>query len=268
MHFNFDSWPNKLLVVGGLLLACGLVRLLQSWARGGPFHESLSQVLETLESATIALGLVLLIVQPFIVQTFWVPSGSMENTLLTGDRILVSRFIYRVSDPQPGDVVVFRAPEEALLLSGQPAGTDFVKRCIGTSGDVIEIKNRVLYRNGLRISEAYTRWGDGDPPAHTRFAYDLKIVGDGVYYRMYDALGHVGNWQRNEADVDQADQDLITESAPGKVPPGQYLMLGDHRDQSLDGHCWGFVANSDLVGRAFCIFWPLNRLELLDHVPR
>jgi len=265
-HFNVDSWPDKFAVVAILLVLSGLSRVYSSMASTDQQKNSAQQLVETCDSLTIALGLVLLLVQPFIVQTFWVPSGSMENTLLEQDRILVSKLIYRISDPRPGDIVVFKAPPEAIRESLQPDGTDFVKRCIGAPGDVVTIQDRALYRNGKLIAEPYTRWGDDEGLA-VRFSYDMKIVDQAVYYREYDPSGIPGKWQHNQEPVDEGDQLTVSEALPGKIPPGEFLMLGDHRNASLDGHYWGFVPRANIVGKAFCVFWPLTRLRVLDHAP-
>ncbi len=95
---------------------------------------------EFMESALIAIVLVFLVIRPFLVQAFYIPSGSMQPTLMVGDRILVNKFIYRVAKPQPGDVVVFVAPNSA-----SPDEKDFIKRIVGLPGDRIEVvPTRVL----------------------------------------------------------------------------------------------------------------------------
>ena len=107
---------------------------------------------EISESALIAIVLVFLIIRPFIVQAFYIPSGSMRPTLLERDHILVNKFVYRIHEPREGDIVVFKSPPGASL-DGQER--DFIKRLIGLPGDTIEVKNGAVYRNGQRLNEPY-----------------------------------------------------------------------------------------------------------------
>ena len=208
-------------------------------------------------------------------QAFYIPSGSMENTLMGpprgqttgGDRLLVSKLIYRLRDPHFQDVVVFRAPAPALG-PGTPDGTDFIKRCIGTPGDIIYVINRTVYRvpkeraaqgitRGTPVFEPYTKWsGDGF------FSYDMKILDGVVYSREYDPDGTPGVWKA--ANIPVPDGLRATQA----VPPGSYLMLGDHRSNSNDSHVWGFVPRENIVGKAIFVFWPPQRMSLVDRLSR
>ena len=107
---------------------------------------------EIAESALIAIVLVFLIIRPFIVQAFYIPSGSMLPTLEVRDHILVSKFIYRFHEPQRGDIIVFKAPA-AISSYGQEQ--DFIKRLMGLPGDIIEVKDGAVYRNHKRLTEPY-----------------------------------------------------------------------------------------------------------------
>src|SRR5205823_6429741 len=89
---------------------------------------------EFLESALIAIVLVFLVIRPFVVQAFYIPSGSMQPTLMVGDRILVNKFIYRIVKPNRGDVVVFVAPHLASTDE-----KDFIKRIVGLPGDTVQV---------------------------------------------------------------------------------------------------------------------------------
>src|SRR5437879_2829876 len=119
------------LVVVGILLI-----LRMSMARGGRSggRQATESAAEFLESALIAIVLVFLVIRPFVVQAFYIPSGSMQPTLMVGDRILVNKFIYRVTRPDHGDVVVFVAPHSA-----SPDEKDFIKRIIALPGETIEV---------------------------------------------------------------------------------------------------------------------------------
>ncbi|MCL6519770.1 MAG: signal peptidase I [Armatimonadetes bacterium] len=109
---------------------------------------------EIVESVLIAIVLVFLIIRPFIIQAFFIPSGSMEPTLLVHDHILVNKFIYRFKEPQRGDIIVFKAPENATTDGVE---RDYIKRLIGLPGDVIEVRNGILYRNGKPVREPYIK---------------------------------------------------------------------------------------------------------------
>ena len=219
-------------------------------------RESAKAMTETLDSATIAIGLVFFVIQPFILQSFWIPTGSMENTLRVNDRLLVSRAIYRFEEPKFQDVIVFEPPAAAA----QPPHTDFIKRCMGTPGDVIEMRKGVLFRNGTAVPEIYQLWNSGALP------YDMKIVGGAVYSRNYDAPNLPGEWTRNQ--IPAANQTAISAAKSGAVPVGNLLMLGDHRSHSLDGHFWGFAPRKNVIGKAVCVFWPPKRLGLVDNLTR
>jgi signal peptidase I len=108
-----------------------------------PARRKKSKLREYTEVIIISAVLALL-VRTYVVQAFRIPSGSMEDTLLVGDFLLVSKFIYRFTDPKPGDVIVFRYPMDPKR--------DFIKRCVATEGQTVLIKDKVLYVDGEPIS--------------------------------------------------------------------------------------------------------------------
>ena len=192
-------------------------------------------MLELLDSGLIAFVLVFLLIRPFVVQAFFIPSESMEPTLLKQDRILVNKFVYRLNEPERGDIVVFEAPEYASYGNGKK---DFVKRLIGLPGDSICVKRQDgVYINGRRLDE---------PAGIPRPDYD---------------------WPVNEFGVPVDD--------PYIVPEGCYFVLGDNRNTSNDSHKWSDPRTGQprpeldanlLVGKAMVIFWPPSRLRLTsDH---
>jgi signal peptidase I len=154
----------------------------------------------------------------FVVKTFYIPSASMETTLLVGDHLFVNRYIYgppatgleRALLPsrgvRRGDIVIFRSPEDPEL--------DMVKRCIGLPGDVIEMRAKDLYING--------QWVDGS--AYARHTQTRMIAGR-------DTFG------------------------PMTVPADSYFCMGDNRDNSRDSRYWGTVPRRYVKGRAFLIYW-------------
>jgi signal peptidase I len=220
--------PWKIALVVAALIALRIVWGL--WA-AAPHRKGM---IEFLDSGLIAFVLVFLIVRPFVVQAFFIPSESMVPNLMKGDRILVNRFVYRLNEPQRGDIIVFDAPPQAGIGNGHQ---DFVKRLIGLPGDHVQIKaGDGVYLNGQRVEE---------PP--------------GVSIPEYDwPAGTVG----------------ITGSDVYTVPAGYYLVLGDNRNNSRDSHMWRdadgraepeLEANR-LRGKAMVIFWPPARIRLLgDH---
>jgi signal peptidase I len=177
-----------------------------------------------------------LIIRTFIVQPFKIPSNSMFPTLRPGDRIFVSKFIYgakipftnirlpKVRDPKLGDVVVFLSPEEKKKY--------LVKRFIAGGGDSVQVKDGNLYVNG-----------------------EEKII------PVEDERGQSGDIRKRvfyfNRDVD-APEDKIT-----RVPEGHFYVLGDNSANSRDSRYWGSVSNKNLVGRAFIVYWPIRRIQLI-----
>jgi signal peptidase I len=261
-----DSWPWKIALILAIVGVREFVRLLSPKDTAGSAGENSRWLIETLDSAAIAIGLVLFLIQPFLLQAFFIPSGSMEDTLQVRDRLLVSKLIYRLREPRFQDVVVFRAPTEALG-PGTPEGTDFIKRCIGTPGDIVYVKDRQLYRiprgstQVQKISEPYTKWSP-----EGSYSYDMKIIGGVVHSREYRTPDDTGTWSVNGVALPESEQEQITRARPDAVPTGKYFMLGDHRNNSNDGHVWGFVPRANIVGKAIFVFWPPTRMALVDRL--
>ena len=187
-----------------------------------------SKIREYVESILWAIVLAL-IIRTCLVQSFKIPSGSMEDTLVIGDCLLVNKFIYgikvpftdlrlpRLRDPKRGDVVVFRYPEDR--------SKDFIKRLIGVPGDEIQIRDKRVYVNGA----------------------------------LY----------QNPHEVHKDPQILPRESTqrdnfgPVRVPANAYFMMGDNRDNSLDSRFWGFVDKADVVGLAVIKYWSWDQSRWL-----
>ncbi len=170
---------------------------------------------------------------PFIfVEAFIVPSAGMENTLLVGDRI-VARVFPRVS-PGRGDIVVFRYPIDRRQT--------FIKRVIGVPGDRIRIVSNTVYRNGVALAEPYVvhKFSSAPDPYRDNFPADpAKMVvqpGSGEVRAIRGLLQH------------------HVVSGEAVVPAGNYFVLGDNRDNSLDSRYWGFLDASDIVGKPVLIY--------------
>jgi signal peptidase I len=182
---------------------------------------------EYLEALIIA-ALFLRFANTFVLQTFYIPSGSMEDTLLVGDHLFVNRFIYGpaptaaerallpLRPPRRGDIVVFRSPETPKL--------DLVKRTIGLPGDQIKLVDKRLFLNGK-------------PVADSSFAVhkDPRLFTDNPF------VSEQGRRRDN--------------FGPFVVPPGGYFCMGDNRDNSYDSRFWGPVPSYMLKGRALFIYW-------------
>jgi signal peptidase I len=181
-----------------------------------------SALRENIEAILVAIVLALFI-RTFVVQAFKIPSGSMLNTLLIGDHILVNKFIYGVrlpfagtvlipvSEPKHDDIVVFKFPEDP--------SKDFIKRVVGVEGDTIVIRDKKVYVNGK-----------------------LKQSDFAIYLDPYV--------QYSEQNRDNL--------GPLKVPENSIFVMGDNRDYSYDSRFWGFVDLKDLKGKAFMIYWSWN----------
>jgi len=190
-------------------------------------------------------------VRTFLVQAFFIPSGSMEQTLLVGDRVLVNKFVYDVRTPERGEVVVFRgtdawAPEYRpptdsgffakvsrtlgdLVGVSQPGEKDFIKRVIGLPGDTVVCCDDagLVTVNGYPLVEPYVTDNSPDVPPTP---HECR--------------------SRTFASV--------------VVGPGQLWVMGDHRAISQDSRCQGTVPIENVIGRAFVIVWPTGRWATLD----
>ncbi len=185
--------------------------------------------IETIDTLWVAAA-VALVFRVALVQPFKIPSASMEDTLLIGDYILVNKFSYgfswfnrgprflELSKPKRGDIVVFVYPHDRTK--------DYIKRCIGLPGDVIEVKNKDLFVNGVRQEESYVKHAD------------LRTLkpGEGPGF----------------------DRDFF---GPVTVSEGHYFMMGDNRDNSSDSRAWGFVDEKLIKGKAWIIYWHSNNFH-------
>jgi signal peptidase I len=185
--------------------------------------KSKSRLRENIEAILLAIVLALFI-RTFIVQAFKIPSGSMEDTLLIGDHILVNKFIYGiripfsnktiipVSEPERGDIVVFEYPHDLKV--------DYIKRVVGIPGDVVESRNKVVYVNGQPENNNHAVHKDG---------FILPGVRDNF--------------------------------GPITVPADSLFVMGDNRDRSNDSRFWRFVNYRHLRGKAFLIYWSWDKQD-------
>ena len=210
-----------------------------------PWARSIAEILESL---IIAGVLVFLIIRPFFVQAFYIPSESMEYTLMgheartvtkmvngteqevhedaIHDHIFVNKLAFRIGDPQRGDIIVFKAPPQADQENKPPKENILIKRLIGLPGDKIELKiDPAGGRNAIYINDKPTN----EP--YIKEPMDLK-----------------GEYAVN---------------APLTLKPGEYFVMGDNRNNSNDSRYWGTLERSRVIGKASFIFFPFNRVRVL-----
>ncbi|MBL0165763.1 MAG: signal peptidase I [Propionivibrio sp.] len=207
--------------------------------------------------------LLVFVLRSFIVEPFKIPSGSMIPTLLVGDFILVNKFTYgirlpvinkkiiEVGQPQRGDVMVFRYPEDPSL--------DYIKRVVGIPGDKVAYQNKRLTINGQPVE---TRRVD-DYLQTERLKYSKQFIEkpEGIEHRTLnddDAPGFI-----SDATQFPHRQDCLYNNAGVicTVPAGHYFMMGDNRDNSRDSRFWGFVPEENIVGKAFFIWLNFSDLK-------
>lgn len=194
-------------------------------------------------SVFVALILFLLI-RTFLVEAFKIPTSSMEGTLLVGDFLLVNKVVYgaevpgthvrlpALEEPAVGDVVVFNPPHDP--------SKNYVKRVVGAAGDTLEMRGKVLYRNGAPVEEPYALFEDagGADAMHPAMTWQIDYVigptGFGRYRPTRD------NW------------------GPILVPGTKLFVLGDNRDNSEDSRYWGFVDREAVRGRPWFVYYSFN----------
>lgn len=177
-----------------------------------------------------------------LAEAFVIPTGSMQDTLLIGDHLLVDRLAYAPAgslskhllpyeDPKHGDIIVFRYPPNK--------DQTLVKRLIGVPGDRLKIDHGVVYRNGIRLNEPYV---------YHKYAYDPNA----------DNFPTECCLPVREEPAQRAQQEMLENNVVGGevvVPANMYFAMGDNRDDSSDSRYWGFVPRDNIVGKPFLIYW-------------
>ena len=177
-----------------------------------------------------------------LAQAFVIPTGSMQDTLLIGDHLLVDKLAYAPAgplskhllpyqDPKHGDIIVFRYPPDISQT--------LVKRLIGMPGDRLKINRGVLYRNGIRLNEPYV---------YHKYAYDPML--DNFPARCCRPV--------KEELAQQAQREMLAQNviaAEVIVPANMYFAMGDNRDNSSDSRFWGFVPRENIIGKPLLIYW-------------
>jgi signal peptidase I len=211
---------------------------------------------ELIESLLVAGVLVFLIIRPFFMQAFYIPSESMEPTLMghdagynhmTGespptsihDKLFVNKLAYHLGEPRREDIVVFRAPKAADFETNHTAENVLIKRLIGVPGDTIEVKPddkgvMRVWRNGKPLDE---------PTCDDRASNEPCI--------------------KEPLQNPQPEQAEFGVGKPLKLGPDELFVMGDNRNHSNDSRFWGPLKRDRVIGKASFIFWPLNRIHIL-----
>ena len=196
------------------------------------FHKS--TVREYFESIVIAVILALF-VRTWVVQAFKIPTGSMENNLLIGDHLLVNKFVFGPTTGNAERALLpirdIRRGDVIVFKYPDEPERDFIKRVIGLPGETIELKAKKVYVDGQPLDEPYVHF--------------LEPASDAQEITSYDVRERYG---------------------PVTVPPNQYFVMGDNRDNSQDSRYWGFLPRHYIKGRALMIYWSYEsgREDYLD----
>lgn len=205
-------------------------------------------------STIIFVVIMVIIIRFFICEIRWIPSGSMNPTLIEGDRIVVERYSRFFTTPKRGDIMVFYPPSTKLSknpikLISRLTGilckdVAYIKRVVGLPGDKVEIKfesdgSAFVYINDKKYKENYIK---------SVYEYPLcppKISG-------------------KEINLD----DRIMKCGPFKLKEDEFFMMGDNRGNSQDSRYWGVLKKDRFIGRATFLFWPLDRIKILRRLKK
>lgn len=190
-----------------------------------------STIIEYTEAIIVAI-IAALIIRAMIVQSYRIPTGSMEDTLLVGDFLLANKFVYgskipilgwklpAFKEPKQGDVIVFKFPLNPKV--------NYIKRCVAVEGQTVEIRDKILYVDGKRYPDPiHSKFEDSHIQPRDLFDPDIKPKGSG----NRDNYG------------------------PVIVPEDHLFVMGDNRDNSLDSRYWGFLSKDLVVGEAMILYF-------------
>lgn len=210
---------------------------------------NIKHIVETL----IFIFVVVSLVRVFLVQAFNIPSGSMKPSLLVGDFILVNKLVYgnwdigipftnitfyhhnnRLAKIDRGDVIVFKYPEDPSI--------DFIKRVVGLPGDIVEVKNDIVYINGKPLKRVEDGYYEEENEKVKKYK-ETTVRSDGKEY-SYTVM--------------EIEDGIGPDFGPVQVPPNSYFVMGDNRDNSKDSRFWGFVPDDYVIGQAFVIYFSID----------
>ena len=240
---------------------------------------------EYFESAVVTV-IMALFGMTFIVQAVKVPTGSMQNTIVVGDHLLVNKFIFAPGPGLPvlpqreirrGDIIVFKYPgnpfnpERDRQDDNIPFKVNYVKRVIALPGEEVEVRGLKVYVNGQPLPEHVIvvdgDFADGNQKAPLRIVEEEPRQGNELYNVYYFDRTVEAVRTGDRAGV-SPDFHFAVNGKPVKVPDNSYFVMGDDRDNSLDSRAWGFVPRDLVLGRAMFVYWsydetqPFNPLSL------
>ena len=258
--------------------------------QGKKFRKRKPAVQDWVEAILFAF-VVAMIIRNYTFENFLIPSSSMEKTLLVGDYLVANKLKYYFTDPKQGEIVTFRFPKieegtpehpdskanfikifhpiyinKAASFAKFPltafhvsyyARKNIVKRVIGMPGDIVEIKNKIVYVNGKEYTKGFENYGMAipSPPASPRVVEDFTYAEDQMDYVS------MNNWYQPYRVYPEGDSTQVRKIfnrdwfGPIKVPAGQYFVMGDNRDVSEDSRYWGFLERRFVTGTPWLIFW-------------
>jgi signal peptidase I len=248
-------------------------------------------VVQDWTEAILFAFVVAMIIRNFTFENFLIPSSSMEKTLLVGDYLVANKLKYYFTDPKQGDIVTFRFPK---IEEGTPehessknnfikvfhpiyinkkqsfakfpmtafhityyARKNVVKRVIGMPGDIVEVRDKIVYVNGEEYTKGFECYGlaEPSPPLSPRIIHDHRMP-----ETMIDQIS-MNQWYEPYRVSNPADSTAVRKYfnrdwfGPIKVPEGQYFVMGDNRDVSDDSRYWGFLDRRYITGTPWLIFW-------------
>lgn len=194
---------------------------------------------ESIETIVFVVVMVI-IIRFFIGEIRWIPSSSMEPTLTVGDRLFIERVTRFYKKPTRGDIVVFYPPMTQL----QNTPLKIFQRLTGFFCKDIAYIKRIVAKGGDKV--------------------EVKKVKDNKYKVVVNGKELKEDYILNDFDYIECNDEMYC--GPMTVPEGHYFLLGDNRGNSQDSRFWGFLKEDRVIGRAIVIFWPLNRLRMLNDV--
>ena len=247
-------------------------KVIEKTTEAKPLGPPKSTAREYFESFVVTL-IMAIFGMTFILQAVTVPTGSMQNTILIGDYLLVNKFIFAPSgNPVPflpqreirrGDIIVFKYPGNKINPRNDsargivPYQINYVKRVIGLPGETVEFRNNQVFINGQLLPE-HRVIGDADD---NDSALETREFEPAVPYAKYNVYYSAETMRvvQSGRNMTRSGYEFGVEGKPMRVPENQFFVMGDSRDNSEDSRFWGFVPRELIVGRAMFVYWSCDR---------
>jgi len=246
----------------------------ESSAKADPAGPPKTVIREYFESAVVTV-IMALFGMTFIVQAVKVPTGSMQNTIMVGDHLLVNKFVFAPGPRLPflpqreirrGDIIVFKYPGNPFNTARDrdedniPYKVNYVKRVIGLPGDTVEVKGLHVFINGQQLPEHLIVAENINDKA----PLEIKEVTPRQPNETYDVYYFARNVAAARLGSDLpagSDFNFAVNGKPARVPDNSYFVMGDDRDNSLDGRAWGYVPRELIIGRAMFVYWSFDETK-------